>query len=105
MLAVDLLGNQRAMGAGLLDDALGKGNLLAGLLRVGVRPLEHLMAAPVRDDETSHSVLLCCRLQPARGPHAVPALAVGAGSRLRRVPARVKWSHRPLRAGACALTP
>ena len=51
------------MGAGLLDDALGNGNLLLGLLGVGVgvRPLEHLMATPVRHNETSHSILLCYR--------------------------------------------
>ena len=45
VLAVDFLRDQRAMGTGFLDDALGKGDLLAGLLGVGVGPLEHLMAA------------------------------------------------------------
>ena len=35
VLALDLLGDQRPMGARLLDDALGAGNLLAGLRSVG----------------------------------------------------------------------
>ena len=50
MLAVDLLRDERAMGAGLLDDALGGGDQLLGLFGFGidVGPLEHLMTASVR---------------------------------------------------------
>src|SRR5262245_25482262 len=75
------------MGAGLLDDALGKGDHLVGLLGVGVGPLEHLMAASVRHNETSHSTLLCRRWQPGRGTHAVPArLSVWTPGYTARVP-------------------
>src|SRR5712691_1402206 len=101
------------MRAGLLDDARGDGALLAGFLGVGVGPLEHLMATPVRHNETSHSTLLCHRWQPGRGPHAVPAPTVGVAPRLRRLHARVKrgphWPRAiqfsnaiPMRASACA---
>src|SRR5215831_12402764 len=95
VLAVDLLRDHRAMGAGLPDNALGEGDQLAGLLGIGVsvRPLEHLMAAPVRHNETSHNTLLCRRWQPGRGTHAVPAPAVGVDSRLRHPRARVKRRH------------
>src|SRR5262249_40771007 len=89
-----LLRDQRAMGAGLLDNALGEGDLLASLLGVGigVGPLEHLMATPVRHNETSHSTLLYRRWQPRRGTHTVPpAPAVDMGTRLRRPCTRVKW--------------
>ena len=68
VLVVDLLRDERALSARLVNNAFGGGDQFAGRFGIGVRPLDDLMTAAVGTNEASHRTFMCCRWRPG-GAH------------------------------------